>query len=761
MESIDEKPVDIRDYFHVMIRRRWTILAIFLLTALLVAVHTFTEIPIYKASARIIIEKENPNVVSIEEVMAVDSTGTDYYQTQYKIIESRGVAREVIQRLNLEESEEFFPPPRTDLVSKLKGGFRQGVRIVSDFYTRQIRSLLRTGQAAEIPGKGAAGEAGDVAPDVDPKLVSEFIGRIQVEPIRNSRLVDVGIEARNPAMAARMANELVRAYIDQNLETKLMAAKDAVKWLTERIDEERKKVETAENALLEYKKENNIITDFSSDSENITAEKLARLNEQAIEAESRRVEAETRYRQALALKDNPDMLDSIPEVLTNELVQEIKKMEVDLYNRVSELSKKYGQNHPKMVAIQSELADLKERKAREAQRVINSLRNEYQLALARERSLKRALENQKEESLSLNKKAIQYSVLQRQAESSKQMYDLLIKRFKETSLTEEMKTGNIRIIDEAQVPIHPIKPRKKRNILLGVVVGLMLGVGLAFLLEYLDNTLKAPEDLRDQYGISYLGLVPAFDAQENIDGYAGDLIAFHSPTSIPSESFRSIRTGILFSSPDVNPQVILVTSSGPDEGKSLCSGNLAVAMAQAESGVLLMDCDMRRSRMPFLFGEKSENGLSSVVVGASSLEDEIRPTGIDGLDILPCGQAPPNPADLLGSNKMGELVDELRKKYKRIIIDTPPLTAVADAAILSQRTDGVVLVVHAGVTPKKVVEKGIEQLRLVGARILGAVLNGVDVKRDSYYYSGYYYGGYYNKPTANKKRIGKKMKRKI
>ena len=745
----------------MMIRRRWTILAIFSLVTLIVAIQTFTEIPIYKASARIVIEKENPNVVSIEEVMAVDSTGTDYYQTQYKIIESRAVAQAVIHRLDLQESEEFFPPPRTDLVSKLKGGIHQGVRIVSDFYRQQIQSLLRTGQAAEIRGKEMNKNETEVGQGIDPQLVSAFIGRINVEPIRNSRLVDVGIEARNPAMAARMANELVRAYIDQNLEIKLSAAKDAVKWLTERIDEERKKVEMAENALLEYKKENKIITAFSSDSENITAEKLARLNEQAIEAESRRVEAETRYRQALALKGNPDMLDSIPEVLTNELVQEIKKMEVDLYNRVSELSKKYGQNHPKMVAMESELADLKDRKAREAERVVNSLRNEYQLALARERSLKRALENQKQESLNLNKKAIRYSVLQRQAESSKQMYDLLIKRFKETSLTEEMKTGNIRIIDEAQVPIHPIKPRKKRNILMGVAVGLMLGVGLSFLLEYLDNTLKAPEDLRDQYGISYLGLVPAFDAQENIDGYAGDLIAFHSPTSIPSESFRSIRTGILFSSPDVNPQVILLTSSGPDEGKSLCSGNLAVAMAQAESGALLMDCDMRRSRMPFLFGEKSETGLSSVVVGASSLEDEIRPSGIEGLDILPCGQAPPNPADLLGSNKMGELIDELRKKYKRIIIDTPPLTAVADAAILSQRTDGVVLVVHAGVTPKKVVEKGIEQLRLVGARILGAVLNGVDVKRDSYYYSGYYYGGYYNKPTANKKRIGKKMKRKI
>jgi capsular exopolysaccharide synthesis family protein len=445
------------------------------------------------------------------------------------------------------------------------------------------------------------------------------------------------------------------------------------------------------------------------------------------------------------------MLDSIPEVLANELVQEIKKMEVDLYNRMSELSKKYGQNHPKMVAIQSELAELRDRKAQEAERIINSLRNEYKLALAKERSLKRALEGQKQESLELNKKAIRYSVLQRQAESSKQMYDLLIKRFKETSLTEEMKTGNIRIIDEAQVPRAPVKPNKKRNLMLGVVLGLMLGVGLAFLLEYMDNTVKLPDELRDQFGIPFLGLVPAFDAREKIDGYEGDLIALHSPTSTPSESFRSIRTAILFSSPDVDPQVTLFTSAGPDEGKSLCAANLAVTMAGAGSRTLLIDCDMRRSRLPHLFGIKKETGLSSVIVGASRLEEEIVATGLDHLDILPGGPLPPNPADLLGSGKMHTLIEGLRKRYKRIILDSPPLAAVTDGAILCQKTDGVVLVIQAGVTPKKLVQSGIDQLRLVGAHILGAVLNGVDVQRDAYYYAGYYYGEY-GPDTGKKKR---------
>ena len=741
MEPTDEKPINLKEYLNVLVHRRWIIIAIFFLVTILSSVHTFSQIPIYRATARIVIEKENPNLISIEEVMSVNSAGSDYYQTQYKIIESRSVARDVIRRLKLEDSEEFFPPPRTDILSRLKKGVHGCIQVAGDFYSQKIGSLLRTGQAADMPSERSYGEPTQTEGGINPRLESQFISRISVEPIRGSRLVDVGIHSRNPRMAARMANELVRAYIDQNLETKLQAAKDAVSWLTKRIEEERKKVEAAENALLEYKKENDIITDFSSDSENITAGKLARLNEQAIEAESRRVEAETRYQQALSLKDNPDMLDSIPEVLSNELVQEIKKMEMDLYNRMSELSKKYGQNHPRMIAIQSELEELAVRKEREAERIVNSLHNEYQLALARERSLKAALNSQKQESLELNKKAIQYNVLKRQAESSKQMYDLLVKRFKETSLTEEMKTGNIRIIDEAQTPLFPFKPNKKRAILLGAALGLMFGVGLAFLLEYLDNTVKMPDELQDTLGIPFLGLVPAFKVREDVNGYAGDLISLRANSSNPAEAFRHIRTALLFSSPERIPQVILVSSAGAGEGKSLCAANLAVTMAKAESRTILIECDMRRPRFPHLFRTEQGSGLSSIIVGSvPHPEDEIISTDLKNLDILPCGPKPPNPADLLGSNSMANLIENLQKRYDRILLDCPPLLSVTDAAILSQKSDGVVLIIQAGVTPRQMVENAVNKLRQVGAHILGAVLNGVDLQRNSYYYSSYYYG---------------------
>ena len=616
MEKFQEKQIDLREYLRVLIKRRWIIATIFTVLVLTVAIMTFTATPIYQATARIIIEKENPNLMSIQEVMAVDSTGTDYYQTQYKIIESRVVAREVIRKLDLENSPEFFPEPKDNVVANLKRSMGQALTGAKDW----VVSLLQTGEDPDTAGASAEENL-----SLDSELVSALIGRVEVSPIRNSRLVDVTMEAKDPVMSARMANALVSAYIGQNLETKLLAAKGAVEWLGERINDERKKVEIAEKALLAYKEKHQIITDFSSDAENITAQKLAELNAQVLDAESQRVKVETRYQQAISLEKTSEMLDSIPEVLSNDLIKEIKKMEVVLFNRMSELSKKYGRNHPQMKAIDSELADLKKRKAVEARRVVNSLKNEYKLALAREESIKRALARQKTESLKLNKKAVQFGVLQREAESSRQMYELLIKRFKETSLTEEMKTGNIRVIDKAEVPKSPVKPKKKRNILLAVIVGLTLGIGTAFFLEYLDNTIKLPEDVKEHLEIPYLGPVPAITSNDIPDHVVRELVTVHSPKSAASESYRSIRTGILFSSADEAPRTIVITSARPSEGKTITAANLGVAMANAGSRVLLIDCDMRRPRIHKIFDLDRKIGVSSILVGTGSAKDVIIP----------------------------------------------------------------------------------------------------------------------------------------
>jgi succinoglycan biosynthesis transport protein ExoP len=749
MDQNTEEQINLRDYLYVIQKRRWTVITVFAVIVITVAILTFTATPIYEATARLIIDKENPNVVSIQEVMSVDASGSDYYQTQYKIIESRTVAREVIRRLNLDKSEEFFPKPKDDLISNLKRSIQETIA----FWKDSITSLLRTGDKS-IPKTLEGFEP-------DSPLVSDFIKRIKVSPIRNSRLVDVRFEGKDSVLAATIVNTLTDVYISQNLETKLRAVQDAVKWLHNRIQEERKKVEKAEQALLRYKEKHSIVTDFSSDVENITAQKLAHLNTQVVEAESNRVEAETRYKQAMVLTGTPDMLDSIPEVLNNELIRQIKSMEVELFKRMSELSKKYGQKHPQMVAIESELNTLQKRRTQEVSRVINSLKNEYKVALAKENSLKAALEKQKKESLELNQKAIRYGVLRRESESARYMYELLIKRFKETSLTEDMKTGNIRIVDRAEVPEYPIKPKKKLNILLAIIVSLLTGTGLAFFFEYLDNTIKLPEEVEKHLNIPFLGSIPLFSTKNkwNIRGDTSqELIAYNYPRSTASESYRGIRTSILFSSAESVPQVILITGVGPQEGKTITTANLAVTMAQADSKILILDCDMRRANVHKVFGTANDHGISNLLVGNGNMREAILHTRIPNLDVIPCGPIPPNPAELLGSTRMKTLLNSLRKHYAHILIDSPPSIAVTDAVVLSKSVDGLILVIRAGYTAKEIIKIGIAQFGAVGTHILGAVLNGVDMSRDRYHYQYYYY--YYGKDGDRRKESRRKKRSK-
>lgn len=386
------------------------------------------------------------------------------------------------------------------------------------------------------------------------------------------------------------------------------------------------------------------------------------------------------------------------------------------------------------------------------------MRNEYRLAQAREESLKRALEEQKGASLEMNKKAIQYGVLQRQAESSRNIYDLLVKRFKETSLTEEMKTGNIRIVDKAEVPKEPVKPKKGLSMLLAAIVGLMGGVGLAFFVEHLDNSIKLPDEVKDELGMAYLGPVPDFPKEAAVPGVEPELVLLHSPKSTASESFRGIRTAVLFSSADVPPQVLLITSAGPGEGKSLVASNLAVTLALAGAKVLLIDCDLRKPRIHKLFGIGREKGLMSVLVGSAEISESIASlSAIPGLDILPCGPIPPNPAEIVGSKKLRNLIEGLKSQYQHILIDSPPVTAVTDALLLSQAVDSTILVIRYGITPKPIVINGLEQLRSVNAHILGAVLNGIRTGKDSYYYYQYYY--YYYGEDGERRKSTRRKKR--
>ncbi|OQY52334.1 MAG: hypothetical protein B6245_23740 [Desulfobacteraceae bacterium 4572_88] len=322
-----------------------------------------------------------------------------------------------------------------------------------------------------------------------------------------------------------------------------------------------------------------------------------------------------------------------------------------------------------------------------------------------------------------------------------------------------MKTGNIRVIDKAEIPTVPISPNKKRMVLISMILGIALGIGFAFVLEYLDNTIRFPEEISDYLGIPYMGLVPAFDTDEVLDGMPVELIALHSPKAAASESFRGIRTSILFSSAKPGSQVILVTSAMPSEGKTLCSANIAIAMAQAGSRVLLLDCDMRCPTIHKTFQIGRHVGLSSVMFGRSKLKDAIIPTQIPNLDVIPCGPIPPNPSEILGSKKMRSLIDELRRKYTKIIIDSSPISAVTDSIVLTQISDSIVLVIRASSTPRQLVKNTVDQLKNINAYILGSVLNAVKPRGNSYYHYQYNYQYGHARNNGHKKKNRKSHQR--
>ena len=726
--------VHLRDYIRVLAKRKWLVITAFVLIVASTALFTFTADPVFEATAKIVIEKENPNVVSIEEVFALDAADSDYSQTQFEILQSRTVARKVIERLDLGNSEEFNPAPKGDAISVMKQAIGEAIGEVK----LAIKSMLTPKDKLEQA----------LVEESDSQLVDAFLSRLTIDPVRNSRVVNVRFRAKDPVLAARIANTITQVYIELGLETKLLAVQDAVSWLSNRIQEERAKVEEAQMRFQKYKEENSIITNFSSDTEQITQQKLAELNSKVIEAEAARVEAETRYNQTRGISS--DSLDSVAEILASPVIQSIKASEMNVQNSLAELSKKYGGNHPQIVAVKAEIGELRKRRAAEVQKIVQSLKNNYELALAKERSLKEALRGQEQGALSLSKKSIQYGVLQREAESAKEVYDLLVKRFKETTLTEDMKTVNVRVVDKAEVPTQPVKPKKAMNMLLALVLGITAGTGLAFFAEYLDNTLKTPDDVARFLRMPYLGMIPVIENIEN--NSITEVFVHNDPKSVASESVRGLRSNLLFSKADQMPQVVLLTSATPKEGKTLVAVNLATAMAQAGCKTLLIGSDMRRPRAHKILGLENGAGLSNVLSGVSRIDDVAKPTGIPNLDIVTAGPVPPNPSELLGSKRMPELIAMLRERYERIVIDTPPATAVTDAAILAQHADGVVVISRAFVTPKELVRSAIEALQKINAKIFGVVLNSVNMNKEGAYYYQYAYYYYYGENGHKKRR---------
>lgn len=713
-EEFDDETVDLREYWRIIHSHKWSIIGIALLFVLVV----FKQRPVYQATASLLIEPESTRIVQIEDVYAV--SGDDaYYRTQVEILKSRALAARVIDKLSLADNPEFLPQKDSGWSFRLN---------------------WREWFAAWLPA------ADEGAPDPEAEalaareaLIGDFLDRLKVAPVRNTRFVRISFEAHDPALAALIANTLADTYIESDLDARLEMTKKATAWLASRLEELKKKLRVSEQALQAYREKEKLID--SGGVGTLTAEQLQDLRQNLVVAEQERIRAQAAVSQVRAAKGDPDKLSSIPAVLNDPVVSSLKGAEVDAERRLKILAKRYGAKHPKMAAARADLQEARAAVRKRVSSVIASLVKEYQVALTNERAIRASLENAKDEMQSIHRKSYQLNVLEREVDSNRQLYEMFLRRLKETSQAGDLQKANARIADPAAVPVVPVKPKKRQIVSIAGVLGLLFGIGLAFLLERLDNTFKRASDVEERLGLPLLGAVLHLKLGK---GETPLDYARSHPQSRFAESIRTVRTSVLLSGLDEPYKVIVITSSVPGDGKSTLAMNLADSLGEMHK-VLLIDADLRRPTVATTWGlDRKAKGLSEFLSQSANASECVHQLDERNVYVMPSGVVPPNPLELLSSRRFKEALDTLGRTFDHIIIDSAPALAVSDALVLSRNASGVIYVIKADSTPYPAAQEGIKRLRHYKAHLIGAVFNDVSQKKKKGY--GYYDGdggGYY------------------
>src|SRR5579883_66054 len=698
------------DYLLILRKHQWLILTFLLTVVTIVRIATFRMRPVYIATETIEIDSENSNILpfqgadSYDYMMDLDN----YIETQSKILTSETLALQTIRNTDLSSNSE-----------------------------------LSNGQA-----QSQAIARGTLANQKRPPEVAAFLGSLGVKRVPNSRLLEVSYESTDPVYAAKILNAHIENFKQQNIQSRYESTLEATRFLTNQLNELKQTVKQSEDARINYERQNQIWS--VDDKSNITTQRLAELDKQLTDAQG-----ETLKKQALYEYAKAGDIEAVPEVRSNAVLQDLQKRRSDLAVQYTEAVSQYGPNFPKVQRLQAQIKETDEQIAKENKGIVLGLESDYREAKQKEELIRQALDQQKAETNNMAEKLVQYNILKRESEADKALYEGLLTKLKEAGISEGLKSSNVRVVDPAMIPSYPARPAKARNIALAFLVGLVGGIGLALLREYLDNTVKTPDDVEMLARLPSLAVVPSFGegASRRRLGFLGsassnghekriELVAQHLPKSQMSEAFRALRTALLLSQPDHPPQVILVTSALPREGKTTAAANLAVTLAQLGDKTVLVDADLRKPGVGRLLnlGSGKYAGLSSYLAGVSTLDLVTVPhPAIPNLAAIPTGPLPPNPADLLSSHKLADAVAELRTKYKFVVIDSPPIMAATDAVILSVQADGVLLVVRSGETPKEAFTRTRDLLTSVKSRLLGVVLNAVDASAPDYYYSYRYY----------------------
>jgi polysaccharide biosynthesis transport protein len=727
------QPVHLLDRLTAVFKHRRVAGTTFVIVITAMMIQSYSTIPLYQTFARIEIQDER--TTSVGAIGVNDPTfwqeSGPYYQTQYQILSSRELARRVVRRLELHAHPAFSgraPQPR-DPISMLRRG-----RASASAWVRGLVARPATDAEAERAPDENEQEAG---------LISAFLAGVAIQPVQQTRLVNVMYTHTDPAFAAIAANALAEEYAAQNLEQRLHDTGRTLEWLTSELEKATLSVKAGEEQLQRYREDNRALS--LDQRQDVITQELNALNETAIRARAERLTKENAYNQVRAANSESDAADQFPGIGQHPQVVQARSALHALRNERDSLLQRYGDDEPRVVENRQRLAAAEQLLVAERRKVIDNLRNEYQSAANAEQSFSAQLDRAKAQANELSRMSGDYGMLEREVESRRKTYQSLLERQQELAVAANSRANNVRLVDRAEPQRAPISPNPRRDWTMALLAGLVFAFGLAFAIEYFDDTIKTPEDVTKRLGLPLLGLVPAL---------RGDRIPVLTG-SVPhdfGEAFRSLRTSLVFTSGGESTRIIGVTSSQPLEGKTTTACNLAMALALGGSRVLLIDADMRRPGLHKTMGMQNGLGLSHLLVGQARVREVIQRSGEPHLFVITAGRTPPNPSELLGAERMNHLLANLAQgPFDWVVIDTPPVLAVTDAVIVAQKVGGMVFVIGSEMTRRVHAERALETLLAGRARGIGVVLNRVDFDRNKYYYSRYYgyqYKSYYGQSSV-------------
>ena len=720
-------------YWQVLRKRKWVMLATFAIAFVLSAIATLSETRLYQATSKVAIFPEVPNVLGFKDADSVNFPDEEYeatLETQVAILRSDALAIKVIEAMRLYQNPQFTTVKQPDLSP----------------------SAMGDSSMPPDPTQAAA-------------LLGAFHGGLNIQLVPGTRLIQVSYTHHDPRLATEVTNTLVKTFIEENFRTKYNSASQTSDWLSRELADLQLKVQTSEEKLVRYQKDHGILG--VDEKENIVTEKLVELNKELTEAETERIEKEADYK--LALNGDPDSFEKDTPDGRNTagtLLDKLRERQADLETQYAMATTQFGSAYPKVTELSNQIKQVRSAIEAEKKKMVDKMRDEYLAAQQREVLLESAFNQQKQEANKLNESAIEYTVLKRDAETNRQLYQDLLQRLKEAGVSAGLRSSNIRVVDIARIPTAPIYPNVHRSLVLGFLMALGLAIGLAFVLETFDNTVRTVEEISTVSTLPALGTIPLQLPETSLHKRALTispevepprmlpLVTYERPKSEAAEAYRALRTSILLSSFGAPPKVILVTSAMPQEGKTTISANSALVLAQRGSRVLLIDADLRRPGLQRLFGLGSRGGgLSTLISGSDKAEDVILPCPeVSNLWILPAGPIPPQPTELVGSNLMKDHIARWRNEFDHIVIDTPPCLSVTDAVLLSPEADRVILVARSGQTTRAALRRACDLLLQVNARVMGIVLNALNLHSTGgyYYYSGRYSNHYYSDESAGR-----------